>query len=296
MGNGSRIRNQRWRPSITWIRASLALLVASVLIVAGVASKRDERKSSEAISTAPALSFDSARGNALTFGDDSKIIERHLFPYSIIPGGVQSPQELKNAILRDPVVSAHYADFDTEKAHVTFLDRDRAVYVSYRMGGEVFWTSRPLRLHAGETVITDGTHVARTRCGNRISETPQSPISGQQPELEAFERRPAIVGQMVPLNLPMNGSLTQPSLFLLPAPAETEHNEFPSPFLPFVPGPGPTSGTIFAAGSGSTQGTGSAFGVGSLAPPIGTPEPSTLLLLATGLSALGIAYKRRKAD
>src|SRR4051794_15398038 len=37
---------------------------------------------------------------------------RTVFPYSVIPGGAATAQALTTAIANDPVVSAHYANFD----------------------------------------------------------------------------------------------------------------------------------------------------------------------------------------
>ena len=71
---------------------------------------------------------------------------------------------------RDPVVAAHYVGFDLAKARFFRVQQARAVYVSYRRGDDVFWTSKKLCLAVGETLITDGHHISRTRCGNEISD------------------------------------------------------------------------------------------------------------------------------
>jgi hypothetical protein len=113
---------------------------------------------------------------------------RAVYAYSIIPGGVQSVAELKTAIENDPVVSAHYSRFHLEQARIIRLDRDRAVHVSYRLGSEVFWTTRELKLAKGETLITDGVETARTRCGNMISESFVGPFSPSEPTESEFNR------------------------------------------------------------------------------------------------------------
>jgi hypothetical protein len=97
---------------------------------------------------------------------------RVVYPYSIIAGGARTVGELKQAIAADPVVAAHYAGFDLENAHAVQLDQSRLVHVSYRIGNAVYWTRQPLLIRAGETVLTDGVHTARTRCGNQLAETP----------------------------------------------------------------------------------------------------------------------------
>lgn len=114
---------------------------------------------------------------------DAGIRARPLLPYSVIPGGAADVAELNSAIAHDPLVAIHYAVFDLAKTHVVRLDRDRAVYVSYRLGDRVYWTRKKLMLFKGETVLTDGEHQARTRCGNRLSETPEVPTSSRSPSV-----------------------------------------------------------------------------------------------------------------
>src|SRR3984957_14211462 len=111
---------------------------------------------------------------------------RPLYPYSVIPGGAANPQELKTAVLHDPVVAAHYAVFNLEKAHVVRQDADRPMYVSYRLGDRVFWTTKALVIHKGEKLISDGAHEARTRCGNRLSASPVAPVSPEQPPADVL--------------------------------------------------------------------------------------------------------------
>jgi len=212
---------------------------------------------------------------------------RPLFHYSIIPGGIQSSKELQNAVAHDPVVAAHYAGFNLRKACVTTIEQDRDVYVSYRVGEKVFWTKKPLRLAKGETVITDGAHMARARCGNRISEIPMEPISPAEPQPEALE------------TAQNPGPLTDPGpafeLPLDPPPgtsievAEHHRGFFIPPFIP-----------IYWAGPSSSPGL-------QVSPPTSTspsgpspppspsptqvPEPATLLLLSAGFSTVWLLRK-----
>ena len=109
---------------------------------------------------------------------------RVIYPYSVIPGGVQTVQELKTAIAQDPVVSSHYAVFHLSRTRIIRLDHERLMHVSYRIGNQVYWTKRLMKLAKGETVITDGEHTARTRCGNQIAEAIASPVSPVEPRPE----------------------------------------------------------------------------------------------------------------
>ena len=63
-----------------------------------------------------------------------------LYPYSVIPGGVRSSSELRNAVAHDEVVARHYSDFALREVRVTRLQAARAVFVSDRVGSQIFWT------------------------------------------------------------------------------------------------------------------------------------------------------------
>src|SRR5258706_14496194 len=98
---------------------------------------------------------------------------RPVYPYSVVPGGVEDVKELKWVAEHDPIVGAHYAGFDYARAQVVRLTLARTVYVSDRMGNRIYWTRRRVRLHKGEKLITDGRMTARRRSANRVEETPQ---------------------------------------------------------------------------------------------------------------------------
>jgi hypothetical protein len=112
---------------------------------------------------------------------------RRVYPYSIVPGGVLNRQELSHAVVVDKVVAAHYAAFETGKATVETVRKPRAVYVSYRKGDKVFWTSKKLQLAEGETLLSDGQNEIRTRCGNRISDVPRQPVEAKGPSGEELD-------------------------------------------------------------------------------------------------------------
>jgi PEP-CTERM motif len=117
------------------------------------------------------------------------------FPYSVIPGGAYTREELAKALAGDPVAARHYAGFDLSKARVVRLDSDRYCYVSYRVGDKIYWTNHTLPLPKGEKVLTDGVHYAGTRCGNRLSDrplVPKTPAVQQEPLAKQFNA-PVIV-------------------------------------------------------------------------------------------------------
>lgn len=217
----------------------------------------------------------------------ASLVTRPVYPYSVIPGGVESGAELKTAILRDPVASDHYADFNVAKVRVVRLEQDQLAYVSYRMGDRIFWTSKKVRLPKGETVITDGEHEARTRCGNRISETPAQPVSPNEPPPQAL--LPSQPPQLVSILLP-------PTIDFPPAPPPA----FP-PGPPLAPPPTPPGGFIPPPYFPPIGGGGSpppsvppnhpgppihSVPPAVPPPPVSVPEPGSFALLLLGLATL----------
>jgi len=104
---------------------------------------------------------------------------------------VEDVKELKWVAEHDPIVGAHYAGFDYARAQVVRLTLARTVYVSYRIGNRIYWTRRRVKLHKGEKLITDGRMTARSRCANRVEETPQ------QQESSAVEPTPETLDQPI---------------------------------------------------------------------------------------------------
>jgi len=104
------------------------------------------------------------------------------YPYSVIPGGVYSPDELRRNVEKDPLVRNHYSGFDVRAARLVAASSDRLQYASYRMNGQIYWTKRRLRIPKGEILMTDGRNLARTRCGNRLSEVPVPETAQLEPE------------------------------------------------------------------------------------------------------------------
>ena len=202
---------------------------------------------------------------------DSSDLSRPMYPYSVIPGGIESSAELRNAMAHDPVVADHYAKFNLAAAQFVRLNENHAVYVSYRVGNRVFWTRKPLNLLKGETLITDGEHMARTRCGNQISEVPVAPAGALPEEAEVLAGPPVLVAENSP----------PPELPLTVPPA----SEIP-PVAPTPPGPGggifiPPSSPILGGGVSPTT---------PITPPV--PEPNMMLMLAVGLAGIWVLARR----
>jgi hypothetical protein len=115
---------------------------------------------------------------------------RPAYSYSVIKGGAPTPETLRQAVHVDPVVRTHYANFDLPSVRVVRLTQPRTAHVSYRMGNAVYWTRRPVTLNAGELLLTDGAHYARTRCGNQIAD-----VAGVTTDAEPS---PAILDEPLP--------------------------------------------------------------------------------------------------
>jgi hypothetical protein len=196
--------------------------------------------------------------------------ERYVYPYSVIPGGVMSREELARVIGSDPVVAEHYARFAVDQAKVIRASETQFMHVSYRVLNKVFWTAKKIRIPQGESLITDGNEVARTRCGNMVSAAPQEPVSEEEPTVETFD-------------VPLLAQVEAPELEIPPT-IGLDFQDVQVPTLePYIPVQRPTIlpyyyRPLFVAKS-----------------DVVVPEPATLGLVAMGLIALvTVRMTRRK--
>jgi hypothetical protein len=125
---------------------------------------------------------------------------RPVYPYSVIRGGAYSAAELIEALDRDPVAASHYLVFRRSSVRITKSSFPEPVFLSYRVGSAIYWTSRPVHLPPGETLLTDGQNYARARCGNRISQTPQTPVNDTEPAPETLDTPHPPANTIVDLN------------------------------------------------------------------------------------------------
>jgi hypothetical protein len=227
---------------------------------------------------------------------------RIVYPYSIVPGGVQTPDDLRELSEHDRVVGSHYAGFDFRNARIVELDQPKLVYLSYRMGDKVFWTAKRVSLHKGEKLITDGKMTARVRCANRISESAQPAVSPAEPPAAKFEE--PFDGSVGQIPFPGDFNATGPTRELAglgatgpPTLMSSGTAPFPGGGLPPIfPPPIPTASCPsveikdeLAAGSGKSNPC-----PHHKPPPPPVPEPATLLLVSSGIA--GIYWRRRKAS
>ena len=204
---------------------------------------------------------------------------RPVYLYSVIPGGVASAEELRQAMERDPVVAREFEGFDFQRAHLVEVSGKQSMHLAYRVGDKVYWTRKKVTLHPGETLISDGKIVARTRCGNRIAMAPLGPPAFTEPVDADFDQ-PLFSNDMVTQEVepqPENYAMAPMSAPPVEANAlqpTKRKRMIPFFILPFFGVPG--------GGGGSSH-----------TPLAVAPEPGTLLLFATGLA--GVCWKVRKS-
>lgn len=248
------------------------------------------------------LALLATQSNAHPRAGHSQHPARPVYQYSVVPGGVRSGEELRAAAVRDRSVAAHYAGFRYEQARVARSKEPRLVYLSYRMNGRILWTKARHRLPEGETVLTDGDTMARTRCGNQISIRKRLPVAQAEPTAAQLEE---LIPQMVPpvqVDLPAQ---FHSALLSSATPPGKEPTSAPPPLggMPWLPPPLP-------AGGGGTCETPEEekreqkLGIDDdeskethcpTKPPAPVPEPGSILLVSSGLAAVVAAYRKKKA-
>jgi hypothetical protein len=186
---------------------------------------------------------------------------------------------------------------------VVELSQDKTVYVSYRIGGHVYWTTKKVRLHRGEKVLTDGKTTLRTRCANQVSETARHEVSPNEPAIAKLEQpiREGGTAQVIPIPSAFDSALAHPNF---PSFEPTEGYGLIASnggTLSLYPPPLPSCGPNPTKGKGGSGGTGVAGAVGHAGtkkdpggcnPPSEVPEPGTWVLLSTGIAAAYLRYRK----
>jgi hypothetical protein len=205
------------------------------------------------------------------------------YPYSVVPGGIRSSEDLRYAALRDYVIRHHYAHFNFANAQLVRNTEARAVYLSYRIRDRVFWTRKKISLHVGELLLTDGTITARARCGNQISDVAMPEVSDEEPAEDVLDE-PVVAVNTVP-SMPIRPMLTPPDL---PEGVPTAPQLFGGNFFfPYVP-------VSLPLPTGTCPKTDEIIN-GRCIPkkkkPV-VPEPPTMLLISSGLALIAWRYRR----
>ena len=210
---------------------------------------------------------------------------RGTYPYSVIPGGVHSVAELREVAARDYVVRRHFGGFDFAHARLVRAGHDREVYLSYRIRDHVFWTRNRVRLLAAEMLVTDGKITARTRCGNQVSEMPNTDVSNEEPASDILDEPVADIAPFGP-SLPFRFPNVTPNIpsanAILPSPPQLFAGGFYFPYVEFgVPIPHRSC----KPGDDKKK-------CRHHNKPPAVPEPTTLVLMASGLAGLAWRYRR----
>jgi hypothetical protein len=227
---------------------------------------------------------------------------RPVYPYSVVPGGVEDSKELKWVAEHDPIVAAHYAGFDYDHARIVRLTLARTAFVSYRIGNHIYWMRRRITLHKGEKLLTDGRITARGRCGNRVEDKPQQEAAANEPAPEKFDQPGAGTAMQSP-SVPFASALTSPGqaggfdplgpLNLYSPFGGGSLLALSPPLLPLgVCAPvkksaGGATTTVSTTGKKKTGPCGTGEG------PSTVPEPSTWIMLISGFAALGWSARRK---
>lgn len=209
-----------------------------------------------------------------------------VYPYSVVPGGLKSAAALRQAAANDKAVARHFGQFDYNRAHLVRLAEPRDVYVSYRIRDTVFWTQKRIRLKAGEMLLTDGKITARAKCGNQVSDTAKPEVSNEEPEEDVLDQPVAL--EPIGPALPIRASLRAPELPAgQPVSPELYASNFQFPYVPFeLPLPPRNCAMLGEVGTSHCHKP-------SHHPSV--PEPSTMILLASGLAAIGWRYRKHKS-
>ena len=136
-------------------------------------------------------------------------------------------------------------------------------------------------------LLTDGNITARAKCGNQISDTAKPEVSNEEPEEDVLDQPVAL--EPIGPELPIRASLKAPELPAgQPAAPDFYAGGFQFPYIPIgLPLPPRNCDVLGASGGPDCRHHIHKH-------PSTVPEPSTMILLASGLAALGWRYRKHK--
>lgn len=222
---------------------------------------------------------------------------RPIYPFSLVPGGVRDGDEIAAVRATDAVLRSHYSEVGPRLIRET-MARDEWLYTSYRVGASVYWTKHAVRVRAGEAVLSDGVHMIRARCGNRLSAVPNKPTRLVDPP-SVLEDTPAVASEQKPPEAPFadqrdggsGGGDPEDSLLGLPGQtANPTSHPLPSDLAQKPQLVTTTRQTINGPAAALLGARANAT-----AAAITAPEPGTWATMLGGLGIIGcIARRRRK--
>jgi hypothetical protein len=271
------------------VRATIFLVLAA-FCVAGIRWISSRSQTSHQFRQSPSFTG-SVASYVLEAPHAPKIQSRNrrlVYPYSVVPGGVASAEELREIAAHDSVVAKHYSGFNYHRARLIEVKQPRKVYLSYRLHNKIYWTIQQASLHPGEKLLTDGSLTARARCGNQVSVLPQTETSPEQPTMAELDRPDAVASGIEGFPRKLNSNLLQVDPALPLGPSASTGRAFGPGGPPGVFVPPPLGG-----GGGSSGGPGGGGGGGGGNPPPATPEPGTIVLVISGAGIIFARYRRR---
>jgi len=220
-----------------------------------------------------------------------------IYPFSLVPGGVRNGAEVAAVRATDAVVRSHYSDIGPRLIREN-MPREEWLYTSYRVGASVYWTKHAVRVRAGEAVLSDGAHMIRARCGNRLSAAPNKPTRLIDPP-SVLEDTPAVASdQKSPEppfpdpaeGSPAGGDAEDSPLGLPGQTANPASHPVPSDLAPKPQLVTTTRQTITGPAAALLRGR-----TNVTAAAITAPEPGTWATMLGGLAIIGfVARQRRK--
>lgn len=197
---------------------------------------------------------------------------------------VHSVEDFRSTVRKDPVLAAHFAGFNWDAAKLGTQDRDIWTFVSYRKGGEIRRTSKPVRLPKGDGYVTDGVSTVRTYCCNDYVSAPP-PIEVGMASPPPLER----------VDGPQRRKPEEPGA--ASEPASGVAGEEPSGAARGAVGNAAgTAGAHFSGGRGYARYSSPLY-IPTETTTIVTPEPGTFFLFGAGVSGFCLfRLLRRKRD
>jgi PEP-CTERM motif len=287
---------------------ALGLLIVPILSAISLIRSLNSSVIIPAYHTSLQWSDNSSENLAILAGEASRYSgewqsRRPVYTYSVIPGGVETADQLKTAVSADREVASHYAGFQYRKARIVTLNRPQLVYLSYRKNGTIYWTRTRHLLLAGERIITDGNIAARTRCANRISVQRRMAIAPEEPPAARLDEF-ALPPSLVPFPAHFESALSSPGSS--PQPGPIGSGPIGLGGIGVFP-PGLPSGSVCrpekdcnkppSGPSGPPKPPGPPGTPGAPSPPPATvPEPGSIVLFCSGAAAVYARLRKNKTQ
>jgi len=201
-----------------------------------------------------------------------------------------SIEDFRKTVIKDPVLAAHFSEFDWSAAKLGNQQEDVWAYVSFRKDSIIKRTTKPVKLPKGDQYITDGVRIVRTYCCNDYSAAPAPRVVGMASPVATPAER--VDGP------PRRVAKSEPSLPSVTAALPEFLDKKPDYFDPPQTFPGPSSFSHGGPTFSVVQQSYTTATIPKEKPPIVTPEPGSFYLMAAGLAAFSLfsLYCRKRVQ